>query len=379
MTFVPAERLRNVRKSAIRRIYDQALPGSINLGLGELDLAIPDVVRREAVRVIEEERNGYTSNAGLPSLREKIAGYHSESSTRTFSPESVCVTNGVEEALFAVMTAVAGPGDEVLVPDPGFLAYPALASIAGASLTSYKLPAGRAFGLDRDSFKRGLTQRTKLVFVNSPSNPTGQILTRDDLEFMSASLAGTNAYVVSDEIYRELYFGEPPGSIVDHYENTIIVSGMSKMMSMTGWRVGWAIGPEELIAHVTVAHQYISTCASTVSQKAATAGFTDEGRQAIRSIRDELRHRRSVMAAALAQVLDLPFVLGEGAFYAMLDISRFGASEDVAAGLLSERVITAPGSAFGPNGEGYLRLSFSIEPESISDGVRRIAKGLGLS
>ena len=360
-------------------MFDRALAGSINLGLGELDLETPEVVRAEAVRVIEEERNGYTTNAGLFLLRERVASYHSENSNRTYTPDSVCVTNGVEEALFAVVTAAAGPGDEVLVPDPGFLAYPALANIAGATVTKYELPAARDFGLDRTSFRRALTPRTKLVFVHSPSNPTGQILNPGDLEFMAAAIAGSNALVVSDEIYRELYYGERPLSIADYCDNTIVVSGLSKMMSMTGWRLGWAIGPDEVISHLTVAHQYISTCASTVSQKAAVAAFTADGRLATSSIREELRRRREVMADSLKRTLGLPFVLGEGAFYAMLDISRFGASEDVAVSLLKERVITVPGSAFGTNGEGYIRLSFSVSPALIEEGIGRIAKGLGLA
>lgn len=374
--FTPAERIRNVRKSATRRLYDSAPPGSINLGLGEPDFPTPDVVRREAIRVIEEERHGYTSNAGLAALRASIAAYHNEATKPRFTADSVCVTNGAEEALFAVMTCAVGPGDEALLPDPGFLAYPALAEIAGARATYYKMPAARGFAFDQSSFEGAVTGKTKLVFLLSPSNPTSRVLKRDDLRFIADRLAGSNVYVVADEIYREIYIDERPASISEFYDKTLIISGLSKMMSMTGWRLGWVIGPEDVIAHVTVMHQYISTCASAISQKAALAAFSEEGRKATADMREELARRREVMANAIEGLLGLPYVKGEGAFYIMLDVSRFGRSEDVALALLNERVITVPGSAFGSEGEGYLRLSYSIAPSLIEEGIARIGMGL---
>ena len=375
--FTPAERLRNVRKSATRRLYDSAPPGSINLGLGEPDFQTPDVVRREAIRVIEEEINGYTPNAGIAALRERVAAYHSAGAKSAYTANSVCVTNGAEEALFAVVMAMAGPGDDVLVPNPGFLAYPTLAEIAGAHVTSYRMPAMQGFAFDRDSFAQALTDKTRLVFILSPSNPTSRVIGRDDLCFIADRLGGSGIYVIADEIYRELYLNERPGSISEFYDKTIIISGLSKMMSMTGWRIGWAVGPEDVITHVTVTHQYVSTCASAVSQKAALAAFTAEGREATAAMRDELTRRRAVMAQAIERELGLPYIAGEGAFYIMLDVSKYGASADVAWELLDSRVITVPGSAFGSEGEGYLRLSFSIQPAMIEEGIRRIAQGLG--
>lgn len=374
--FTPAERIRNVRKSATRRLYDSAPAGSINLGLGEPDFPTPDVVRKEAARVIEEEPTGYTSNAGLPALRALVAAYHSGGLREGFSADSVCVMNGAEEALFAVVMTIAGPGDEVLLPDPGFLAYPTLAEIAGARATYYRMPAAQGFEFDRDSFDRALSNHTKLAFIVSPSNPTSRVISRDDLRFIAERISGTGVYVVSDEIYRELYFDERPGSISEFYDKTIIISGLSKMMSMTGWRLGWAVGPEEVIRHVTVMHQYVSTCASVISQRAAIAAFSEEGRRATAAMREELLHRRGVMARAIERELRLPYVAGEGAFYIMLDVSEFGEAEDVATRLLDERVITVPGSAFGSEGRGYLRLSFSIEPSLIEEGIRRIGKAL---
>lgn len=358
-------------------LYDSAPPGSINLGLGEPDIRTPEVVRVEAIRVIQEDRISYTTNAGIPALREKIAEYHSEELSSPFTAESVCVTTGAEEALFAAMMSILGPGDQALLPDPGYIAYPAIAEIAGADVRYYATPAARGFAFDRDSFEAAITEKTKLVVINSPANPTSRVISRDDLRFIAERVSRSNAYILADEIYRDLYFDNRAATVSEFCDRTIIVSGLSKMMSMTGWRIGWAVGPEELIQYITVMHQYMTTCVSAVTQKAALAAFSDQGRSATAEIRDQLRQRRDVMSQAIERELQLPYVHGEGAYYIMLDVSRFGLSMNTAVALLDERVITVPGSAFGSEGEGFLRLSFSIDVALIEEGIRRIAKGLG--
>jgi aspartate/methionine/tyrosine aminotransferase len=375
--FTPAERLKNVRKSATRILYDNAPPGSINLGLGEPDFPTPEIIRRAAVEFIDQGFVGYTPNAGILPLRQAIAAYHSEGARTPFNANQICVTNGTEEALFAVMMTMAGPGDEILLPNPCYLAYPPIAELAGAQATYYRMPAARGFTFDRESFAQAVSDKTKIVILLSPSNPTSRTIARDDLQFIAERLQGTDAWIIADEIYRELYFTERPATVSEFYDKTIIISGLSKSMSMTGWRLGWCIGPEEVIQHVTVMHQYVSTCASGVSQRAAIAAFTDEGRKATAAMRDELKHRNDVMARAIERDLRLPYVQGEGAYYIMLDVSEFGPSMDTAMTLLKHRVITVPGSAFGDEGEGYLRLSFSIAPSLVEEGIRRIAIGLG--
>jgi len=376
LTFTPAKRLQHIGKSATRVLYDSAPPGSINLGLGETDFPTPEVVRREAIRVIRDERIGYTPNEGIQPLREKIAEYHSDGLPSSYTAESVCVTTGAEEALFAVMMTILGPGDEALLPDPGYIAYPAIAEIAGADLRYYATPAAGGFSFDRASFDRAVTEKTKAVVINSPSNPTSRVISGDDLRFIAERLSRSGAYVLADEIYRDLYLSEHPGTISEFYDKTIIVSGLSKMMSMTGWRLGWAVGSEEVIRHVTVMRQYMSTCTSAVTQKAALAAFGAEGRRETSAMRNELNRRGEVMARSIDRELNLPYVQGEGAYYIMLDVSRYGPSMDTAISLLEERVITVPGSAFGSEGEGFLRLSFSIDAPLIEEGIRRMAKGL---
>ncbi|HKV42379.1 MAG TPA: aminotransferase class I/II-fold pyridoxal phosphate-dependent enzyme, partial [Blastocatellia bacterium] len=178
-------------------------------------------------------------------------------------------------------------------------------------------------------------------------------------------------------IYRELYFQERPASIAEYYPDTIILSGLSKMMSMTGWRLGWVAGPQDVVAHITVMHQYACSCASTISQKAGVAAFTPEARAATARIREELRSRGELMARSIERDIKLPYVLAEGAFYVMLDVTKFGLrSEDIAMALLEDRVITTPGGAFGSEGEGYLRLSFSVKEDLIEEGILRLARGL---
>ncbi|HKA18069.1 MAG TPA: aminotransferase class I/II-fold pyridoxal phosphate-dependent enzyme, partial [Blastocatellia bacterium] len=360
MTFTPAQRLQNIHKSATRVLYDSAPPGSINLGLGEPDFQTPEVICREAIRVIQEERIGYTANEGIHPLREKIAHYHSQGS-RSYDAGSVCITSGAEEAVFAVMMTVLGPGDDALLPDPGYIAYPAIAKIANANLRYYRTPAAQRFAFDRDDFEKAVTDRTKLVVINSPSNPTSRVISRDDLRFIAERLSKTNAYILADEIYRDLYLDQQPATISEFYDRTVVVSGLSKMMSMTGWRLGWALGPEEVIGPATVMRQYMSTCSSAVTQKAAVVAFTDEGRRETAAMRDELNRRGEVMARAIDRELQLPYVQGEGAYYIMLDVSRYGPSMETAMALLDQGVITVPGLAFGSEGEGFLRLSFSIE------------------
>jgi len=195
--FTPAERLRNIRKSATRVLYDSAPAGSINLGLGEPDFPTPEVVRREAIRVIKEEHIGYTRNSGIPELRAAVAVHHSEGLSSPFTASNVCVTNGSEEALFAVVMSIVGPGNEALMPDPAYIAYPPVVELAGATSRYYKMPAARGFAFDRRGFDAALSDKTKLVILISPSNPTSRVIARDDLRYIADRLAGSNAYVVA--------------------------------------------------------------------------------------------------------------------------------------------------------------------------------------
>ena len=372
--FAPPKRLQGIEKSVIRQVFDRARPGSINLGLGEPDLPTPDVIRRAAVKVILEEQNGYTSHAGLPALRERVAADYPYLEQR---PERVIITAGSQEALYLALLALVDEGDEVLLPNPGFVAYPTIVRMAGGTASFYRLPRERGFQFDVDDFRRALTPRTKVVVCISPSNPTGRTLSERDLQDVAEAVRDHGAYLISDEIYRDLYYtAERPGSLSSFYERTIVIGGLSKSMSMTGWRLGWLCGDEPLVQAALVLHGYVTTCASAVSQKASLVSWSDEAERARAGFRETFRARRDHLLGLIESELGLRAVVPDGAFYTMLDVGEFGPSMQVAEALLEERVITVPGAAFGSESEGFLRVSFCADHETLSEGGRRIKKGL---
>lgn len=376
--FSPSKRLQGIEKSVIRQVFDRARPGSINLGLGEPDLPTPDVIRRAAVQVITDQQNGYTSHAGLPALRDLVAADYSYLDG---DRDNVIITAGSQEALYLALMTLVDDGDEVLLPDPGFVAYPTIVKMAGGTSTFYRLPNTSGFGFDIKEFRRSLSPRTKVVVCISPSNPTGRTLSRDDLIAIAAALEDHGAYLISDEIYRELFYGsERPESPAAFYKRAVIISGLSKSMSMTGWRLGWMCGEEDVIRSALILHGYVTTCASAVSQKAAIAAWTTEAAEARAGFRRTFRSRRDHLIRLLASELGTPAIVPDGAFYTMVDIRAFGSSMTVAEALLNAGVITVPGSAFGRESEGFLRVSFCADASALTEGVKRMKAGLeGLS
>ena len=368
------KRLQGIEKSVIRQVFDRALPGSINLGLGEPDLPTPDLIRQAAVKAIIEEQNGYTSHAGLPALRQKVA---SEYPYLEGKPERVIITAGSQEALYLALLALVDEGDEVLLPNPGFVAYPTIVRMAGGTASFYRLPRETGFAFDRDEFRRALTPRTKVIVCISPSNPTGRVLTNEDLISIVDAVRDHGAYLISDEIYRELYYtAERPETLSTFYDRTIVISGLSKSMSMTGWRLGWLCGEEPVVQAALVLHGYVTTCASAVSQKASLVAWTDEAEAARAGFRETFRARRDHLLRLIESELGLRAVTPEGAFYTMLDVSKYGPSMKVAEALLEQRVVTVPGAAFGNESEGFLRVSFCADHETLQEGVRRMKKAL---
>ncbi len=375
MKFTPAARLAGIEKSVIRQIFDRAPLDAINLGLGEPDFPTPGAIRAAAQRFIHTGKIRYTPNAGLLELRRAIAADYGDAARF----EGVCVTNGSQEALFVALMGLINPGDDVLLPDSGFVAYPALVRMAGGKPVFYKLPARHGFAFDAEEFRQRLTANTRAVIINSPSNPTGRMLTPENLKALANALQGSSALVIADEVYRELYFDVRPAAIGDFYPHTVVISGLSKSHAMTGWRLGWIYGDPEIVRHLIVLHQYATTCASAISQRAALAAFTEEGRAALAELRQDLRARRDFLVELLdTQFADLNLdrIIPDGAFYLMLAISRFGASLEVAERMLQNKVITIPGAAFGEEAEGYLRLSFATDFDTIRAGVRRVKAAL---
>jgi aspartate/methionine/tyrosine aminotransferase len=367
-------RLRGLQPTLIRQFFERALPDSINFGLGEPDLPTPQFMRAEAARIALEEQNGYTSHPGIPALRDKIAEqYPHLDLPRT----GVVVTCGSQEAMTDAFLCTVEAGDEVLLPNPSFPAYDACTRIAQATPVYYRMPADHDFKFDISDFKSRITERTKLAVVISPSNPTGKILTEDDLKQIAAALEGTGIWLISDEIYSDLYFGERPHSASEYYDKTIIVSGLSKSLSMTGWRLGWAACTDpEIINAIQVLHGFTTVCTSTITQKASLLAWTEEAEASKQYSRDVYKGRGEFLVDLFQKELGLRATSPEGAFYTMLDVRHLGDDIEIAEKFLQNRVITVPGVAFGSEAKGFLRISFCNSEERMAEGVRRMREVL---
>lgn len=372
--FVLPRRMQGLQPTLIRQFFERALPDSINFGLGEPDLPTPQFLRDEAARVTRDEQNGYTSHPGIPALRDKIA----EQYPHLNLPRScVVVTCGSQEAMTAAFMCIVDEGDEVLVPNPSFPAYDACVKIAQGKPVYYRLPADKDFAFDIEEFKAGITPKTKAAVVISPSNPTGKILTADNLKQIADALKGTGIYLISDEIYSDLYFGERPHSASEYYDKTVIVSGLSKSLSMTGWRLGWAASSDaDIMNAIQVLHGFLTVCTSTITQKASLLGWTAEAEGAKKNARDIYKKRGEFMVDLLDKELGLHATSPEGAFYTMLDVRSLGDDLEIAEKCLQNRVVTVPGVAFGDEAKGFLRISFCNTEERMAEGVKRMRDAL---
>ncbi|HEV8159085.1 MAG TPA: pyridoxal phosphate-dependent aminotransferase, partial [Pyrinomonadaceae bacterium] len=337
----------------------------------------PQFIREEAARVTLEEQNGYTSHAGLPALREKIAEQYPHLNLQT---NQVCVTVGSQEAMTAAFFALLNKGDEVLIPNPSFPAYINCVNLAEGVPVFYNLPANEDFKFDISNFKSKITPKTKAVVIISPSNPTGKIFTEEDLKQIAEVLDSTGIYLMSDEIYSELYFtDEKPRSASEFYDKTLIVSGLSKSLSMTGWRMGWLASSQTDIVKATLTvHGFLTVCTSTITQKASLLGWSDEAESAKADARKTYKKRGDYLIKLLDEELGLRGTSPEGAFYTMVDVREFGDDIEIAEKFLQNRVITVPGVAFGSEAKGFLRVSFCNNEEKIAEGVRRMKQALSI-
>ncbi len=369
--FVLPKRLQGLQPTLIRQFFERALPDSINFGLGEPDLPTPQFIREEAARVTLEEQNGYTTHAGLPALRAKIAEQYPHLELTT---NDVVVTVGSQEAMTAAFLTIVDEGDEVLLPNPSFPAYEACVKISGGTPVYYRLPADKDFAFDIEEFKKAITSKTKAAVVISPSNPTGKIFSKQDLRAIAEAMSGTNVFLISDEIYSDLYFGDKkPHSASEFYDKTVIVSGLSKSLSMTGWRLGWlASSQKDITKAALVLHGFLTVCTSAISQKAALLGWTDEAEKSKQNAREVYKKRGEFLVKLFKDELGLHATSPDGAFYTMLDVRRLGDDLEIAEKFLLNRVITVPGVAFGSEARGFLRISFCNTEEKMAEGVRRM-------
>ena len=361
----PARRLDNIELSLIRQINALATPLSTNLGIGEPNLEPDAHFRRMAERAATMSWR-YSPNPGHLSLRKKIA------SGTGFDPRTeVCVTAGTEEALYAIFQAFVDPGDEVLVPNPGFVSYATLAKICGATPVPYDLePPHWTLNTEAMPF----SERTKLVIVNSPSNPLGAVIDGRTLQ----AIADRGILVVSDEIYREIWYDAEPPSMLGMGRNVIVMNGLSKSHGMTGLRLGWIIADAELMTPIVTAHQYIATCASVFSQALAEMIFDEPNWNAdwLDRVRDQFRAQREAALHAIAHELHVDIPPPAGAFYAFVPVPECRSLPFAKSLATDAAVLVIPGIAFGSLGEGFVRISFAASVEEIATGIERIGRHL---
>lgn len=368
----PADRLSGVELSLIRQINALATPLSVNLGIGEPNVE-PDLRLREMAARAAMTSWHYSANAGTLSLRKKLCA------ELPFDPKTeVCVTAGTQEGLFSIFTAFVNPGDEVLVPNPGFLSYATLAKICGAAPVTYDLDPPD-WQIDVDALRKKITSKTKLIIVNSPSNPLGAVIPRETL----AAIAALGPLVICDEIYREIWYDAPPPSMLDVgvSENVIVLNGLSKSHAMTGLRLGWIFAREAVMKPIITAHQYVATCASVFSQALAEMIFDDPEWNAawLAGVRAQFRAQREAALYAIHHELEAELAPPAGAFYAFAPVPSCDTISFAKTLATDAAVLVIPGLAFGTRGQGFIRISYAAPVEQITAGIERIGRFLRAS
>ena len=369
-----AARLSDIELSLIRQINALATPLSANLGIGEPNLR-PDETLLDYARRAAAEPWGYSPNAGFLSLRKLLAR-----NTQLDPQAEVCVTAGTQEALFALFQAWVDPGDEVLIPNPGFVSYATLAKIAGAKAVTYELEPPE-WDLDPRAIEAKITKRTKLIVVNTPSNPLGAVASKQALRRIAEMADERNCLVISDEVYREIWYEREPASMSGLGRNVIVANGMSKSHGMTGLRIGWLTGRADLMAPIIRAHQYVATCASVFSQRLAELVLSNEewNRDWLQRAREQFSRQREAALHAIEHELGVGVQPPAGAFYAFVPVPSCGTISFAKTLATDAAVLVIPGVAFGSAGEGFVRISFAAPPEQISTGIERIARHLALT
>ena len=378
-----SDRVRSVKPSGIRKFFDIAntMENVISLGVGEPDFRTPWQVRSAAIRSLEKANTRYTSNRGLERLREEIANYTLRKYGVEYDPKTeILVTVGGSEAIDMTVRALVCEGDEVIIPQPSYVCYEPITAIAGGVPVIVSTRAENDFKLTAEELRAAITERTKAVSLPYPSNPTGAIMEREDLEEIAEVLKDTNIIVISDEIYAELTFGGKkhisPASLPSMRERTVTINGFSKAFSMTGWRLGYAMGPAPLLGEITKIHQYAIMCAPTTSQVAAVEALRSLDSEVERMV-EEYDARRRIIVKGFND-LGLECREPKGAFYAFPSIKSTGlTSEEFCERLLySKGVAIVPGTAFGESGEGFVRASYCYSINHIKEALRRIGEFL---
>lgn len=373
-----SEKIVGIKPSGIRKFFDvvSEMPEAISLGVGEPDFDTPWHIRDEGIWSLEQGRTFYTSNSGLKELRQEIANYLHRKQGIDYDPiREILITVGGSEAIDLMFRAMVNEGDEVLIPQPSYVSYEPCAILADAKPVIIDLKEENEFRLTAQELEDAITERSKILVLPFPNNPTGSIMDRKDLEAVAEVIIRHDLYVLSDEIYAELtYSGEHVSiaSLPGMQERTILVNGFSKAYAMTGWRLGYACGPAWIMDQMTKIHQFAIMCAPTTSQYAAVEALRN-GDEDVAAMRESYNERRRFVVHALRE-MGLPCFEPLGAFYVFPCIREFGmTSDEFATRLLQEeKVAIVPGTAFGDSGEGFLRISYAYSLENLKEALGRL-------
>lgn len=372
-------RAKAMRPSGIRKFFDLAadMPECISLGVGEPDFKTPWSVRDAAIRTLQQGRTRYTANAGMKELRDEICKYLDRRFDLHYHPEDeALVTVGGSEAIDMAIRALVQPGDEVIIPEPCFVCYEPITELTGGVPVHIATRPEDGFRLKAEQLRAAITPKTKLLILPYPNNPTGGVMERADLEAIAEVLRGTSVLVLSDEIYSELTYGPERhvsiASLPDMREHTIVVNGFSKSYAMTGWRLGYAVGPAPIIKVMTKIHQSCIMSAPTTSQYAAITALRQCDDQ-IEKMRDEYNRRRRFLVKALNE-MGMDCFTPLGAFYVFPSVQVSGLSSSAFCELLlqEKHVAIVPGDAFGSSGEGYARISYAYSVEYLETAIKRM-------
>ena len=378
-----AERLQMVRPSGIRRMFDiaQGIPGVISLGIGQPDFKPPPHVIEAYKKALDEGYCGYSPSAGYLELRKAIAERYEEKYGLTYDPETeICVTSGGSEALYDILQAYIDPGDEVLVPDPGFLYYDRDVYLAYGKPVYIPLKEENEFKIDPNDVAERITPKTKMMIINFPSNPTGSVMSRSELKALCEIVEDHDIILVSDEVYEEfVYDGHEHVCLAEiaPREKTIIVNALSKTYAATGFRIAYIITDKELLLPVLRIHQYVTANANSPAQIAAIAALRGP-QDAVKEMIAEFDARRKIIVSGLKRIEGFRVVEPKGAFYVFPNIKSFGMNgKDFAEYLLKEaKVAVVPGDEFGPSGEYYVRISYATSREELKEALVRMEEAV---
>lgn len=375
-----AEHVRNIPRSGIRDFFEivQSMKGVISLGIGEPDFVTPWHIREAAIYSLEKGKTGYTSNLGSPRLRRAIAKYVEQHFAVEYNPhDEIIVTVGVSEAIDLALRALLNPGDEVIYHEPCYVSYSPSIQLAGGVPVAVATRVEDEFSLKASDLEKVVTPKTRVLMLNFPTNPTGAVMPLEELRKIAAFAVNHNLVVLTDEIYSELTYDDIPhhsiAALPGMKERTLFLHGFSKAFAMTGWRIGYACGPADIIEAMMKIHQYSMLCASIMSQEAACEAL-ERGQRSMERMKEEYRLRRNYIVSSLNDA-GIPCHLPKGAFYVFPDIRGTGlSSKDFSLKLLdAKKVAVVPGTAFGPSGEGYVRCSYATGMDQIKLACSHIA------